>query len=354
MGQKENISVIKKSECDTIWVDNAKIIAIFAVVILHIAAAVVTNITNLESLEWWIGNVYDSLTRWAVPVFVMISGALLLDPNKNEPIAVFYRKRASGVLLPTIFWSIFFLGWTFLKGLIKGKPCSFIFVAKQLLAGQPYYHMWFLYMLIGLYLFTPFLRTAIKNTPKKEQIIFVVILFAMSIINKLFNVFYPCSWKLFINWFLLYLPYFISGHLIREMRKNPDKILLILFFTLSAILTALGLFFLSRASGLGNGLYFYDYLSITVVPMSLSMLLLLKIITKPIVISSSFTHKLAQLVLGVYLIHPIFIDIFKHFGILGLTFNPLVTIPLKSFLVFMFSLIIAKLISMIPYLNRII
>ncbi len=349
-----NYSVIKKSESDIIWVDNAKIIAIFAVVILHIAAAVVTKITNLESFAWWIGNAYDSLTRWCVPVFVMISGALLLDTNKNEPISVFYRKRASGILLPTIFWSIFFLGWTFLKGLIKGSPYSFIFIVKQLLAGRPYYHMWFLYMLICLYLFTPFLRIIIKNTSKKEQIIFVAILFMMSIINKVFNVFYPSSSKLFINWFLFYLPYFISGHLMIEMRKNPNKVLLILSFTLSAILTALGLFFLSRASGLENGLYFYDYLSITVVPMSLSMLLLLKTITKPIIINSSFTHKLAQLVLGVYLIHPIFIDIFKHFGIFGLTFNPLIAILSVSFLVFMFSLIIAKLISMIPYLNRII
>ena len=217
-----------------------------------------------------------------------------------------------------------------------------------------FYHMWFLYMLICLYLFTPFLRITIKNTPKKEQIIFVVILFTMSIINRVFNVFYPCNSKLFINWVLLYLPYFISGHLIREMGKNPNKILLILFFSLSAILTALGLFFLSRAKGLGNGLYFYDYLSITVVPMSISMLLLLKTITKPIIINSSFTHKLAQLVLGVYLIHPIFIDIFKCFGISGLIFNPLISILLISFLVFVFSLITAKLISIIPYFNRII
>ncbi len=349
-----NYSVIKKSESDIIWVDNAKIIAIFAVVALHIAGTVVTKITNLESFAWWIGNIYDSFTRWCVPVFVMISGALLLDPDKNEPIAVFYRKRASGILLPTIFWSIFFLGWTFLKGLIKGDPYPLVFITKLLLVGRPYYHMWFLYMLIGLYLFTPFLRTTIKNTTKKEQIIFVVMLFTVSIINKIFELFYSCNWVLFINLFLFYLPYFISGHLIREMKIKPNRILLGLFFILSAILTALGIFFLSKASGLGNGIYFYDYLSITVIPMSLSAMFLLKTITKPIVISRSLTHKLAQLVLGVYLIHPVFIDIFKHFGIFRPTFNSLIAIPSVSFLVFVFSLIIAKLISMLPYLNRII
>ncbi len=351
---KENIPLIKKSERGLIWVDNARIIAIFAVVVLHIAASVVSDITNLGRPGWWIGNAYDSLARWCVPAFVMISGALLLDPNKNEPMPVFYRKRASGILLPIIFWSIFFLGWAFLKGLIKGEQFSFVFIVKQQLGGKPYYHLWFLYMLTGLYLVTPFLRSFIKNTSKKEQIIFVAMLFAISIINKVFNVFYPGSWKLFINWFLPYLPYFISGHLIRKMRINSNRVLLILFFALSVILTSLGLFFLSRASGLGNGLYFYDDLSITVVPMSLCMMLLLKTITKPVLLNSSFTHKLAQLVLGVYLIHPVFIDMFKYFGVSGPAFNPLIAIPLISFLVFVFSLIIAKLISMLPYLNRII
>ena len=68
-----------------IWVDNARILAVFAVVVLHVAAVVVLGIEDLDNLNWWVANIIDSSVRWCVPTFVMISGLLLLDPNKEMP-----------------------------------------------------------------------------------------------------------------------------------------------------------------------------------------------------------------------------------------------------------------------------
>ena len=66
-----------------VWLDNSRIIAILAVVFLHVSAGVVTeSVIGTES--WWVGNLYDSLVRWCVPVFVMISGAVLLDHSKKK------------------------------------------------------------------------------------------------------------------------------------------------------------------------------------------------------------------------------------------------------------------------------
>lgn len=64
---------------------------------------------------WWISNVYDSISRWGVPVFVMVSGALLLDTSKQEGILTFYKKRLSKIFIPIIFWTAFYLFWFFLK-----------------------------------------------------------------------------------------------------------------------------------------------------------------------------------------------------------------------------------------------
>ena len=77
-----------------VWLDNARIVAIFAVVLLHAAAGIV-NGTVIGSEYWWFGNICDSSVRWCVPVLVMISGALLLDPNKDEDTLTLYKKRAS-------------------------------------------------------------------------------------------------------------------------------------------------------------------------------------------------------------------------------------------------------------------
>ena len=156
-----------------IWLDNSRIIAIFAVVMLHVAAGVVTG-TDIGTTNWWFGNIYDSGVRWSVPVFVMISGALLLDPNKKEDLLTFYKKRLSKIFIPILIWTFLFLIWAFLKGQISGNEISIIHLLKRILSGKPHYHMWFLYMILCLYLFTPFFRKVIINSTRKELLFFAL------------------------------------------------------------------------------------------------------------------------------------------------------------------------------------
>ena len=228
-----------------IWLDNSRIIAIFAVVLLHTASDVVTGIA-VGSDYWWIGNVYDSFVRWCVPVFVMMSGALLLDPNKNEALKTFYAKRLARIAVPILFWSVFFLLWTMLKGIAKGDAPSLTFLLKRLISGKPYYHMWFLYMIITLYLFTPFFRKISSTSTRGELAILVAFTFLIAAVNAIFS----GSSRLFIDWFLPFIPYFFFGHLIRTDERNFSKTILSSVFLLSACLTALGCHLLAANKGL--------------------------------------------------------------------------------------------------------
>ncbi|GAB7209335.1 acyltransferase [Dickeya oryzae] len=99
------------------WLYIARIVSTFAVIVLHISAYTV-SLAELGSLSWWAGNIYDSLTRWCVPVFVMISGALLLSPEKNETLSFFYKKRMSRIFLSTGFFGPFFF---YFMGYSQGK-----------------------------------------------------------------------------------------------------------------------------------------------------------------------------------------------------------------------------------------
>ncbi|NOY73242.1 MAG: acyltransferase family protein, partial [Gammaproteobacteria bacterium] len=162
-----------------VWLDNSRILAVYAVVVLHVSADVVLG-NDVGTEYWWFGNVYDSIVRWCVPVFVMISGALLLDPNKQENLLTFYTKRCSRIFVPILCWSIFFLAWFCLKSVVKDNEVTSIELLKRLLSGKPHYHMWFLYMILSLYLFTPFFRKIVAHSTKKELIFFIVIVFIMS------------------------------------------------------------------------------------------------------------------------------------------------------------------------------
>ncbi|VVQ02008.1 O-acetyltransferase WecH [Pseudomonas fluorescens] len=335
-----------------IWLDNSRILAIFAVVLLHTAAGVVIG-SDVGSETWWIGNLYDSFVRWCVPVFVMISGALLLDPSKKEDLKTFYLKRLSKILIPLLFWSAFFLLWAAFKGEIKGEPLSLLDLAKRLLSGKPHYHMWFLYMIVILYLFTPFLRKIITSSTRIEIVVIASFTLLLSALNAISEKALPEKPTIFINWFLSYIPFFFIGYLIRASDRSYPKRILWCAFIASFILTAIGCYSVAKKEGLNAGLYFYAYLSITVIPMSLSIMCILRSWSRPI-LNLNTTKKLSALTLGIYLVHPIFLETIGHVGYGALDFYPAVSIPLIAVVVFCFSLIVTWLINKIPYLARVI
>lgn len=335
-----------------VWLDNSKILAIYAVVFLHVSAGVVVG-SAVGSEYWWLGNIYDSAVRWCVPVFVMVSGALLLDPKKQESLLNFYIKRLSRILVPILVWSVFFLAWSFFKSALKGDDLTSMELFKKLLSGKPYYHMWFLYMILSLYLFTPFFRKIARYSSNKELIFLIVISFIISALNYAYGKFSSGGTKLFINWFLLYIPFFFLGYFIRQDNNNHSKIVLWSIFIISVICTFTGCYIVSVNTNFNNGLYFYGYLSVTVIPMSVSFMYILKAWNKPI-INSSFTRNLSTLTLGIYLIHPIILEVitYKQYG--AMSFHPIISIPVTTSIVFIISTSIVYIVYKIPFLRRVI
>lgn len=317
------------------WMDNARVAAIFAVVMLHVAAYPVLN-ADFGSRQWWIANVYDAALRWCVPVFVMISGALLLEPKK-EGLKDFYRKRASRVVLPLLFWSIFYLVWAKLKQSAYGYDPADISIWGRLSSGKPYFHLWFLYMIVFLYLFTPFLRMLIQVCKPRHLQWMVVCGFVLAALNTFVGQIQERQPPLFFNWFLLYIPYFFLGYIIRHSCLAIARKYVVSGLILSIGATAGGVYTLAKHLDLSVGTYFYDNLSVTVIPMSVCIILLLREWNRDI-INQEITQNLSKLTLGVYLVHPVILDIAYFFDLNALKYNPLWSIPLLSALTYCLSL----------------
>lgn len=213
--------------------------------------------------------------------------------------------------------------------------------------------MWFLYMIINLYLFTTFFRKIIANSSRNELHVIVIFTFLIAMKNAFcIKVFYEES-KLFLNWFLSYIPYFFAGYLIRTDNRNYPKVLLWSVFLFSVWLTAIRSYIEATNKDLHKDFYFYDYLSITVIPMSLSVMYLLKSWKTPVV-SEIFSKTLSALTLGIYLIHPIFLEAIEYAGFGPLSLYPLVSIPIIAIVAFSSSLGGAWVIYRLPYLKRVI
>lgn len=330
-----------------IWLDAARVLSILAVVFLHVAGSVVV-LSDFGSPGWWAGNFYDAMTRWCVPVLVMVSGALLLDTGKKEDILGFYRKRASRILLPIAFWSAVYIGWNHRAAIADIKMMD---VVASLARGWPHYHLWFLFMIACLYLVVPFMRVLVVGARRGDLWWLVALAFLFAGINEAYRVFQGGQAGLFTNWFLSYLPYFLCGHLIRTSPWQPPVRWLVAGLAAAVAVTAVGCFLLGRAKGLDKGMYFYGYLSISVIPMSMGVMLLLKRLAGSSA-AEGWLKRIAPLTLGAYLVHPMFLEAIREFLFKPESRLPLVSIPLLSILVFGASLAVAFIFMKLPVLKR--
>lgn len=330
------------------WLNDMRILAALAIIFVHVTQFFISAPTSTDSLSWWTANLYLSFTSWGVPVFVMISGALLLSPDRQYPnISTFYKKRINRLLLPLVFWTVFYLLWSFLKSRVTGATFELDEVLSSLLSGEPYYHMWYLYMVFGLYLVTPYLRKVVKYSTERELIILAAILMFISVITVFTNT-GPQQTPIFIQKFPYYLGYFFTGYLIFNSKIEVGTKYLIAFFILFVILTAIGKYYFE-----GN---FYNHFSITIIPMSISLMFLIKKIHHRIPINPEIRRQLAMFSLGAYLIHPAVLGIIKKLNYfnLNLESNVWIIIPLIVFLTTFISLVIAYLFSKTPFLKRVI
>ena len=80
-----------------VYADLLRIIATFAVIVLHVSASKWYD-TPVKDFNWQIYNLYDSLVRWSVPIFVMLSGMFFLNPEKFIPTSNIIKKYIFRIL----------------------------------------------------------------------------------------------------------------------------------------------------------------------------------------------------------------------------------------------------------------
>ena len=167
---------ITQSELRTriFYIDFLRIISTFGIIILHVSA-LKWNTTPVTSFNWQIMNLYDSLVRWTVPVFIMISGMLHLqignyhdDFSKEKHIMY---KKIFRVICAVIFWTIVYHAAFPVMSYVIGKNSSidvhiFLSIPNKIIFQPGLYHLWYLYICIGLYLITPLLNRFINSSQR--------------------------------------------------------------------------------------------------------------------------------------------------------------------------------------------
>jgi surface polysaccharide O-acyltransferase-like enzyme len=355
-----------KNEGIALPVDLIRTVAIILVILLH--AAIEPNPTvNFMSPQgvqlWWASDVYDSIARIAVPLFIMLTGALLLQPNKaDEPLRVFFKKRWNRIGIPILFWGAAYFAWDFF---VKGQALTLISVLQGVLAG-PYVHFWYVYLLVGLYLITPLVRVVVAHADWRIIKYFLFIWFVGTGIIPLLTLYASISPQTVWfrqNVFVLtgMLGYFILGAYVAKLRLRTS--ILSLMLVLSSVWTIIYTYFLVSTMGEQYSQFFLDASSFSVIIASVALFLILAFVPNQTV-ENRFPHGnrvlklISQNTLPIYLFHVMVLETLQK-GYLGFkisvtTMNPIIEIPLVTVVTLLICLAIIVPLKKIPYVKRII
>lgn len=331
--------LISKPSKHIVWLDVVRLVAMFTVVCCHSADPfnfyAGDPTADIASIKYW-GAVYGSLLRPCVPLLVMITGALLL-PVKEES-GPFYKKRISRVFWPFLVWSVLYNLFPWLTGVLGFEPDVILTffpyagedVTRQALTVSLGYigqipmnfsvvdvHMWYIYLLIGLYLYMPIFSAWVEKASEKAKLWF---LFGWSVtlfvpyLREYVNpyIWGACSWNEFymLYYFAGFNGYLLLGHYLRHHDWSLSKILLagIPMFVVGFGVTFAGFRHITSLPEFTEEqleLFFY-YCSPNVVMMTIPIFLL----CKKVEIHSVWIQKaLANLTVcgfGVYMIHYFF------------------------------------------------
>jgi len=315
-----------------VWLDVVRFIAMFTVVCCHC-----TDPFNFYpgEIKLW-GAIYGSVLRPCVPLFVMITGALLL-PVRGDA-STFYKKRIPRVFYPFLIWSVLYNLFPWITGLLGLNPqiiLDFFPYAGEEVMRQSFsvsleyilmipfnfsilaVHMWYIYLLIGLYLYLPVFSAWVEKASERAKLMFLLAwgvtlllpYYYQFVSNYLWG---TCSWNSFgmLYAFAGFNGYLLLGHYLKNLEWSLKKTLTIgiPMFAVGYAVTFLGFRHITALPEYTDEMLelFFTYCSLNVVMMTIPVFMLAK---KVKVNSERMKKALANLTVcgfGIYMIHYFF------------------------------------------------
>ena len=321
-----------------VWLDVVRFIAMFTVVCCHCTDPFnfyPGTAPNIGEIKLW-GAIYGSVLRPCVPLFVMITGALLLPVRSDA--STFYKKRIPRVFYPFLIWSVLYNLFPWITGLLGLNPqiiLDFFPYAGEEVMQQSFsvsleyilmipfnfsilaVHMWYIYLLIGLYLYLPVFSAWVEKASERAKLMFLLAwgvtlllpYYYQFVSNYLWG---TCSWNAFgmLYAFAGFNGYLLLGHYLKNLEWSLKKTLAIgiPMFAVGYAVTFLGFRHITALPEYTDEMLelFFTYCSLNVVMMTIPVFMLAK---KVKVNSERMKKALANLTVcgfGIYMIHYFF------------------------------------------------
>jgi|GEM_PF-483241 len=350
-----SVTAQKEENVHLIWTDVLRIIAIFGIIITHIAS--LEFMGDPKTMEWQACNIFNSLTRPCVAIFVMVSGVFLLNPDKEYSLKKLYFSKILKFIAIYLVCTVFFACY---HQLYHGFSFDFSRIKRELSDGPG--HLWFLFMICGLYIVSPFLRLITKD---KRYIIYYLVLSLIFVSFAHLMITVPCLEKFYKQTLLRFeLPfifgysgYFMLGYWLSTQQLSKKTRILIY---ISGIIAAIASVAINGYAGYHfniRGTGFYNNISLPNVICATAVFVFCQyhFNTKtPFHLPAGIIAKVAKRCFGIYLIHPVFLTVTSSARLreIFLSPSPFIYIPLLAIGYFAGSLLIVMLLEKIPFVKK--
>jgi surface polysaccharide O-acyltransferase-like enzyme len=359
-----------------VWADRLRNLATVMVITLHVSAPVAQEYPLYDTWWWWSGNLWDSFSRPAVPLFVMLSGFLLL--GKDYDLGDFLKRRFARVVVPALFWMAVY---SFYNYKAHQDPATLTAAIRGIIKGPVHYHLWFIYLIVGLYVSYPVLRPWIRGARERDYFYFFAVCAVGTWLYKILGGFFDLKIGVYFEFFTNQAGYFVLGHYLgckavggsrapggeRQAEQPIDNQYLItpwsfsskrmlqisvVLILLGTGVTALGTWWASVQFGGKFHPFFYDYLTPNVTIATAGWFIFAQYAFKRGGLLE-FEQTLAQASFGIYFAHVLVMDWFSESGYWQSKYHPALCIPVVSGLVFCMVFIAVSIIRALPGGKRI-
>ena len=352
------MSDVKNTTGREYYLDIARVFSMISVILIH-AGAISWYDAPFSMYPWGVMNIMDLMSRYCVPVFLMISGYIFLDPNKEIPIKKLYTKYIPRLVAAFIFWN-------FLYALITSG-----FLSQRTFAGGVgdklirdtfwgHYHMWYMYIIVAMYIITPALRpiAADKKAMKYFLIISYVFSFLIPTIQMIPFVYEHTArytGRLELEFISGYIFYYLAGYLFGSEDFSPKARKIIYGLGVIGFLFAV----ICTSSYVIINQYpdskYHEYYTAGVPLYSLAAFLCFKDMYKNVNANTKIMKVVmwfSKMSFGIYLAHDFGLIVFKKIGLTPAICTPFISMPLLTILDLAISTAIVYVVSLIPGLKK--
>lgn len=357
MGNKHITHMFYNKESNRIlWVDWIKALAVIAVAVIHVSGGYLQE-NLLFTSNWYAAVGFESLCRYTVPFFILASGFLIL--RKPEPVSNIPR-RFKRIFVPFVFWM--FVYAVFYYFLVNGHSdvlgFALYFFNGFLDPTKICLLFWFVYMILGLYVFAPILSKWIQNSSFKEIEYFLAVWVIVIIIHFITSL---TGFSTIIYDYLRYfsgaIGYFVLGYYLafKDSKYLKSRKFGLFLFILGTLLTFIGTVAVTYITGAQTFVFMsVGDITPTVCLQAVGLFIIVKNTN-----FKRFSDKVNSVAVllsvesyGFYLSHLLVIGFLKRLSIFSINNNALVVIPVFSIVVLVITNILIYIMSKIPFFKK--